>query len=622
MNLQREDDVFSSVFNEWSKDSVLNWHSISREHNTNFYLADSSLNSNTFVNTPKSEYNNHDLFKNINLSHIILSNTTTSPTTFSTTTMNNYSSSDSSLYNCTGTDLRIYKELRNSYGDLIALINLFIYITILIGILFNILNLIVLLKSKLNESPYTYLTMLALSDLGALSMIAFEKARQLLPQTPLVERIHLYVIIVMINVFLSSSMYVTLALTIERFIFVHSPFKAMSICRRSIARKICVLIFMFSLLRSLYLPFMYKKNCFSGHEQRKIKFLDVYEFLISLALPYLTIFIANISLIFSLNKQNQLMSCSSVTSISCANLKLRNRLLLLQNGGGGQRNNSESLIGPQEAVIPIYSSSSKSSSSMYHRTSNLREIRNQKKLTITLIIILCLLLVCYLPSFLFEESLADAIFGSHDELLTQTTNKRDNLNGHAIRAFKIKAIGNRISILLIYLNCSSNFLIYCICNKKFKNSLKLLMKNSTLNAKLQRLIYLTKTNCTNLSVFKKKSHLSENQINEAVPITPSALSTLSSSSPIRNSSFFRFNFEWRKKQKFRNRRNSSSACTINTMANNNNVRMSETMSFNVLKQNNLEFYFCSKIFFTFRFFSSFSLLVFKKIYTFCVKIAL
>lgn len=131
-------------------------------------------------------------------------------------------------------------------------------------------------------------------------------------------------------------------------------------------------------------------------------------------------------------------------------------------------------------------------STLYRKTSNLREIKNQKKLTTTLIIILCLLLVCYLPSFIFEESLADHIFGSHEEPDSPETNK----------AIMIKSIGYRISILLIYINCSANFLIYCICNKKFKNSLKLLMKKSFVNTIYQRVNNFLHKYCLCLSVRK------------------------------------------------------------------------------------------------------------------------
>lgn len=134
--------------------------------------------------------------------------------------------------NCTNVDFVLYE--RSKVSPFIETLNLISYVIIIIGIFFNILNLIVLLKSKLNESPYTYLTMLAFSDLGAISMVGIEKLRQLIwadmppPVNNLVPTLtdysHLYVA-AGINVFLSSSMYITLALTIERFIFVHSPFK-------------------------------------------------------------------------------------------------------------------------------------------------------------------------------------------------------------------------------------------------------------------------------------------------------------------------------------------------------------------------------------------------------------
>lgn len=127
--------------------------------------------------------------------------------------------------NCTNVDY-IFNE-RSKFSTLIEVINFFTHVTIFIGILFNILNLIVLLKSKLNESPYTYLTMLAFSDLGAIFMVGIEKIRQSHMESDRNDPTgysHLYVA-AGINIFLSTSMYITLALTIERFIFVHSPFK-------------------------------------------------------------------------------------------------------------------------------------------------------------------------------------------------------------------------------------------------------------------------------------------------------------------------------------------------------------------------------------------------------------
>lgn len=212
--------------------------------------------------------------------------------------------------NCSLEHLYLYNEAMLSFRPVILTLNALTYLIIVIGVLFNILNLVVLLNSKLNESPYTYLTILALSDLGALFMVAAEKAKLAFEQTVFIQKIDVYVISPAINIFLSCSMYITLALTIERFIFVYSPFKVAMFGRKSIARRVCATIFIFSFLRSLYLPFMYAPNCSNGFNQKSTKFIDIYEFLISLAIPYTIIFIANISLIQSLKKQNNLMNVS------------------------------------------------------------------------------------------------------------------------------------------------------------------------------------------------------------------------------------------------------------------------------------------------------------------------
>ena len=596
---------------------------------------DNSLSHNQSIDTHKL-IKNIDNIDNIGLALInhISSTATTIATTIATSssiTMTAAASTHVDASNCSLADMHAYRAASQAVQQALYVLNTLNYVVIAIGILFNIINLLVLFGSnKLNESPYTYLSVLAVSDLCSLLTFVAEKLRQLLPQTDTVRQMHLYAITVAINIFQSCSMYTTLALTIERFIFVHSPFKAATVCRRSIARRACLLIVVFSVARSLYLPFMYTPNCSNGYSQRKLNIIDIYEFLISLAIPYLVIFVVNISLIFSLRKQNYAhrhkaaavladASCSphrlasvSTTLVGAASasagrwslasfrLSLRKaatcasdvdtekadstsrdeadfttqppspatplqlhlhptlksphqqqvnttnnnnhvRLVvedersedtsgrrgsssacsssrLLRSGTGASRTTEEASSKQQQQQQQQHgrlqissphctalakrrrdrsrSSSNKSNTAsqqssgsgsgnardanrsgggggkelMFHRTYSRRESKNQKKLTVTLVIILCLLLVCYLPSFLFEESLAEAIFGSHD------------LPGRAdsLRAFKIKLVGTRLSIVFIYVNCSCNFLIYCFCNKKFKQAfVQLLMRHST-----------------------------------------------------------------------------------------------------------------------------------------------
>jgi tRNA pseudouridine-54 N-methylase len=75
---------------------------------------------------------------------------------------------------------------------------------------------------------------------------------------------------------------------------------------------------------------------------------------------------------------------------------------------------------------------------------------------------LWILIICYLPSILFEETLSHFILGDHEKLDTEESR----------RAFKVKAIGVNIANILVLTNCSFNFLIYCLCNKRFFSSSK------------------------------------------------------------------------------------------------------------------------------------------------------
>ncbi len=229
---------------------------------------------------------------------------TTSPGTFFMTS-SIFENSEEQIKKCK----IFYTNVRNEYEPIIVIINQISFVIISIGILFNILNLVVLFRTKLNESPYTYLTVLALSDLGALSVISLEKLHQIIGYKHFIEDFFIIIITPLLNIFLSCSMYVTLALTIERFVFVHMPFRSKTICHRTVARRVCLAMFIFSFLRSIYLPFMYTKSECIPHAwvQKKYKWIDIYEFLVSLAIPYTIIFIANISLIVSLKKQNNLM---------------------------------------------------------------------------------------------------------------------------------------------------------------------------------------------------------------------------------------------------------------------------------------------------------------------------
>ena len=356
------------------------------------------------------------------------------------------------------------------FQEFLDFIQIFVIIT---GIILNLLNIIVLLNSKLEESPYTYLTALALSDLFTLlTRIILPHIRKLVRfiDASLLSKFNLYVDIPINNVFISFSFYITLALTIERFIFVTAPFRAASICRKSKARRVCIFVALFSIGKTAYLPFMYKKSSCGKeiYEQHKSPLLDIFQFLIDLAIPYFTIFIINIVLMRSLKNKYVHGNSSIPIYIQKAKplLVKSNSDFILQSKADNRNHTLQptaiDVSSVKRAGIKFqFSNQLQDKDITYRRTFNEKEVKNQRKLTRSLIAILCCLLICHLPNVLLEESIIEALFGNHYESKV---------------AFALRLIGWRISIILIYINCSANFAIYCISNKKFYNSSKILLK--------------------------------------------------------------------------------------------------------------------------------------------------
>lgn len=224
------------------------------------------------------------------------------------------------------------------------------------------------------------------------------------------------------------------------------PFKAVDLCRQSIARKVSFGILVISLIKNIYVPFMYtKSDCNEyGLLRNKSIILDISEFVFSMALPYIIIFIINISLICYLtgsifrNKD----SCETFP------IQLYNSPKALRHNHYKNANNL-SLDG------------NRTQEPMYRHGSYNKEQRKQKKLTISLFCTLLMLLICYLPSFVLEKSLFELIFSDF---------KNPDL------VYRFKLLGLRISQVLICLNCTANVVIYCISNEKYFDCMMLLFR--------------------------------------------------------------------------------------------------------------------------------------------------
>lgn len=121
------------------------------------------------------------------------------------------------------------------------------------GILCNLINLSVLLNSRLKESPYTYLTGLATFDLLTLLFglcITFTRSQQLwfsnisdLRREFILANLEKKFFIPTANLFSALSVTITVTLTIERYLFIKFPMHASTYCLPKYARKIIFLLF-------------------------------------------------------------------------------------------------------------------------------------------------------------------------------------------------------------------------------------------------------------------------------------------------------------------------------------------------------------------------------------------
>ena len=296
------------------------------------------------------------------------------------------------------------------------------------GILCNILNLVILTRPRLKESPYTYLLGLAVADFGVLVMVFV--------RTVLSRRIgqgiygwqiyNAYIFLPFANVFSNSSVWITVFLTIERWISVSFPLKAKKICTKSLARRVIVGIFMAAGAINVPRFFCRKINRIvesdgdvmyavssSEFEQSEVYKTITWMYIVFIhGIPCLTLIVLNTCLLHVVYKAN------------------RTRAAL----NGSNENN---------IALHIF--------------------REQRRLTVTCVSIICLFLVCVSPSAFSNRPVAYALFGqgkTPDEFFQQSF----------YRLLRI------VTNALVTCNLSLNFILYCFFNHKFFKTLNHLFK--------------------------------------------------------------------------------------------------------------------------------------------------
>ena len=283
------------------------------------------------------------------------------------------------------------------------------------GMLCNIVNLMVLTQNQLPESPYTHLTGLACTDFSAL-MLSFIYMMFSKDSTAQGWKIFdAYIFIGTVNICTTSSVWITVLLTIERFLFVRHPLWAKDTCDRASAKmKILIVIVsasVFNIPRFMVFKPVEKAGKFylGSTDFRGTDAFFVFNWMYSIFIHFVPLFIlglANLYLVYAVHKAGQ----------------QREKLHI--------RNNREAAWQ-----------------------------REQRRLTITLISIVCLFIVCIIPSAFSDKPIAFALFGG-DKTMKEFASSSFY--------FSLQYIAN----FLVWCNLSLNFILYCAFNEKFRRVMK------------------------------------------------------------------------------------------------------------------------------------------------------
>ena len=328
------------------------------------------------------------------------------------------------------------------------------------GIVCNILNLCVLLQRRLKESPYTYLTGLAFADMFTLisiSPLSIVRGDYIRHENLFffLTRLEAEIYMPLANYFGQVSIMITVALTIERYLFTTYPLRTQSFCQPTYARRVVAIILIlcaisnipkflmktveevigpewnFSSSRCSTHPFIIKYastnpshigQCFCVQSYTRSEFLSSIEnyyystmLVINQILPFIILLCLNLSLI--------------------RRVQMSNRVTL------------EQLIARQRDSFGRTGAMS---------SAKQKRLRDEHRLTKTLVAVVIVFLVC--------NTFTIVSFPALVRLVTQKRYPNYFQGG-----FRIQRL---ITNIMLLLNYSINFFFYCAFNQKFLDTLK------------------------------------------------------------------------------------------------------------------------------------------------------
>ncbi|XP_070206394.1 probable G-protein coupled receptor B0563.6 [Littorina saxatilis] len=303
-----------------------------------------------------------------------------------------------------------------------------------IGIVLNMVNLLVLTERGLKESPYIYLRALSLTDLSALLMTAVF----LVVTTPAGSSGFItsdgtttgdlgvfygaYIFLPLTSICNNASTWIVITLTIERFLFVKKPLWARGMCTPSSAKLKTVVVLVVITLVNVPRFMYYRVDTATSPPHRlqirptvfryskaNEKVLWLYSVMFGLV-PLLILGVTNRYLIYAVKKARR-----------------QRRLLRIRNNMEAHWN------------------------------------REQTRLTLTLISIVCLAVVCILPA-----AFGDVVVMSY--LFSRSATLRQFLESPFYKVFR------SVSNLLLTCNMSLNFVLYSAFNDKFVRVMKKMVR--------------------------------------------------------------------------------------------------------------------------------------------------
>ena len=369
------------------------------------------------------------------------------------------------------------------------------------GILCNIINLTVLLNRRLKESPYTYLTCLATFDILTLLFtlsLTFTRSQSIwfsykigLKHEYINSKLEKKFFLPTANLFSPMSSLITVVLTVERFFFTKFPMKATSFCVPEYARRIMfilfICVFIFRIPVYLFYDIKLELNSTtsnSSSNSKYIRFTDmddlcvnsstckisienyyknfqnfyyIFSFVVFQIIPAFLLAILNVSLIIMVrkayNKSKELQKSDILKNIyqeETADLTDRRLSVTSMN------TNKHLILPPRKSIVENRARLLSIQQNFQNKVKDTKRLRDQVKLTRTLIAVICFALVSEIVSIITYDRITEFLIGRYYE-------------NYMLSGYKMQRL---ISNTIVCISHSVNFFLYCAFNTRYLDVLK------------------------------------------------------------------------------------------------------------------------------------------------------